>query len=373
MYLLHQQSIAARTTLLLPGDAYEFHGKTLSVTTKPYRSLQDILDLVAKESPDLVCLFSGYILTTQQLLSSGELRALISELRQHGCQLVTSDPYLGTYRSSMIAASNSETLGRQAGPIVRFFRVQLLLRHVRKVMKSLQGIKHLIAVPKIPTEENGLDYVSFFNPLYFREPDELKQISSTVSGFSDIASSRTRWLFVLARFDLEYQLHIHGERRFVEIVVRKLRETLENERHPVLIAPADLINAVSPYFDSDARVSLLPGCSFDEFEKRLLDAEIVFYWQIFSTSTFLRLLHGLPVYCFDAGHSAHLSESFHKKCLAQYYLVAPPALLSIDEPLDKSRLMEPNGSFIASAELFRKKLSVLPTPTEMIDSLFSEY
>ena len=53
-------------------------------------------------------------------------------------------------------------------------------------------------------------------------------------------------------------------------------------------------------------MSLLPYCSYEEFEQRLLDAEFVFYWQIFSTSTFLRLWNGLPVFFFDQGHNAHL-------------------------------------------------------------------
>src|SRR6476646_347961 len=71
MYMLHRQPLAARALILLPRRAYEQHGRALPVACKPYESLADILAAVEAHSPDVACLYSGYLLAAQRLLGVG--------------------------------------------------------------------------------------------------------------------------------------------------------------------------------------------------------------------------------------------------------------------------------------------------------------
>src|SRR5688500_3212733 len=98
MYFLHGQPFASRATLLLPARAQELHKGRLPVAWRAYRSLRDILDAVEAESPDVVILVSGYLFHSQGVLKLAQTRELVRVLRQRGCVVATTDPYLGTFR-----------------------------------------------------------------------------------------------------------------------------------------------------------------------------------------------------------------------------------------------------------------------------------
>ena len=83
-------------------------------------------------------------------------------------------------------------------------------------------------------------------------------------------------------------------------------------------------------------------------------------------------MHGLPVFFFDSGHSARLSKPFHETCLAHYYFAAPPILLDVEERLNAIRLAELSKGFLVSAQEFCRELTLLPTPTEMVDGIFND-
>ena len=252
---------------------------------------------------------------------------------------------------------------------LRYYKKKMLERHIRRVADTIGNIAHICVVPKDLLPVGGAHYVSFFNPRYIRSLTELASISANVSTFSDLTDDRPRWLFVLARFDLEFQEKKHGKQEFDEMVVSKLRQTLDNGRHPTMIGPAAFIAEVSRYFAGESGVSLLPVCAFAEFEQRLLDAEIVFYWQIFSTSTFLRLFNGLPVFFFDRGHAARLFEPLHEAGLRSYYIVDSPIYLDIEEPLSASMLTEMSGHFRQSADAICRLLANSPSPAEMVTAV----
>src|SRR5262249_52929963 len=153
-------------------------------------------------------------------------------------------------------------------------------------------------VPTYLPQSGGPKRISFFNPLYMRGERESGGSSSTDSASSDEFTGRRCWLFILAPFDLEFQEKKHGRQGFVDLVVRKIREALDNGRRATFVAPAAISEEVSRHFEREPGASFLPPCSFQEFEQQLLDAEFVFYWQIISTSAFFRLWNGLPVFFF---------------------------------------------------------------------------
>lgn len=368
MYLLENRPMAAGAIVLLPTRAFEVHEDQLQVTCQVYQSLQDIMEAVERHSPDIVCLMSGYSFAYQGLLSIAKLRDLIARLRDLGCAVATSDPYLGTFGQIRSAPARNDAHRDRfrrrsfglpspssliAGPLGYYRRLKLR-RYVRGVTDSLRDVVHICPVPQHLLPTGGPDYLPFYNPLSIRSDSELRRIGERVSAYPDITADRERWLFVVAGFDLRYQQQAHGERRFAEIVASKLREALDNGKHPCLIAPAELIDAVSRHFGPDERVSLLSACAFDEFQHRLFDAEMVFYWQIFSTSTFLRLLNGLPTFFFDPGHTARSFPPMHEAGLKCYYVAEPPIYLDIEDPLDPATLSELAAGFAASAQRTRE-------------------
>lgn len=377
MYLLYRQPLAARATLLLPRRAYDLHRDQLPVASRPYQSLQDILDFVAAESPDAACLFSGYLFARQGVLPIHSLRGLVRALRERGCKVATSDPYLGTFadmaNANILVRTGAFHRNLERGlhklPRVHAFVARLvelyskrrLQRHVRRVDAILADVTRLYPVPMEGFASSAGGSLSFFNPLYFRSEGELARNRASVSALPGM-DGRPRWLFVLAQFDLEFQEKAHGKQGFVDKVAAKLREARENGRHATFIGPAAVVEALAPRFAAQAGVSLLSRCSFEEFEQRLLDAEMAFYWQAFSTSGFLRLWHGLPVFFFDPGHSAHLSRPLHAASLERYYLAGAPVYLDIDAPLETAALTAQGPAFRESARRSRERLASLHGP-----------
>jgi hypothetical protein len=359
MYLLHGQPLAQRSTLLLPSSAHAFHG-ALGVASRPYASLDDIVRVVEAQSPDVVLLYSGYLLASQGLLAIREVRSLVGELRRRGCAVATSDPFLGTYRrvaQAKVPCAPGGILEAVAGlwpnGAARLHALRVR-RHVHEVAGLMEDVTHLYPVPVPPLEApGGAPRLSFFNPRYFGQP----------------RAAAREWLFVLAKFDFEYQQAAHGKQRFVELVAAKLREALSQGRRATFIGPAAAVEALGAHLGADPGITLLQGCAFVEFERRLLEAEAAFYWQVFSTSTFLRLWNGLPVFFFDPGHASRLLRPMYEAGIASDYMGRAPAMLDIAQPLDAGALMARSGEFADIAGAALTRLKALPEPEEAIEEI----
>ena len=372
MYLLHRQPLAAHATLLLPRQAYELHGSLLPAASRPYQSVQDILEIVGTVSPDAVCLFSGYLFISQGLLSLDDLRMLVRTLRQRGCSIATSDPYVGTFRHfpEVEFPTGPGALRRHLRVLTRFLNRMRVERRVRAIADILEGLSHIYPVPvDLPEGGAGPRRISFFNPGYIRSEAELRENSASVSALSKESPGTPRWLFVIARFDLEYQQRKYGRQGFVDLVAGKIREALDNGRHATFIGPAEVVEGLSRQFARQPGVTLLAYCPFVEFEQRLLDAEAVFYWQLFSTSSFLRLWNGLPVFFFDRGHGARLMEPLYQESMKLYYMGVSPVHLDVEAPLDASNLEALGRAYRQSGEDSRQRLARLPTPAQMIETI----
>ena len=375
MYLLHGQAMAANATLLLPRRIHALHEGQLAVSARPYDSLRDILDFADAESPRVAFLVSGYLFARQQLLSIGELRGLVDGLRKRGCRVATSDPYLGTFREMAKAhvvvrtGAVPQALRRRLGhlpwlhgPLQRIVALaarQRLVRHVRQVSAILSGVAHFYPA-RVSAAQARAEPFCFFNPRYIRGEEALRALRD---------AARPRWLFVLAGFDYHYQEAMLGKQRFVELVAARIREALRQGRHPTFVGPAPVIEALAASFAPDSGVTLVERCGFAEFERMLLDAEVAFYWQVFSTSAFVRLWNGLPVFSFDAGHTAQLSEALHQAGLEHYFMGRAPRYLDLEQPLDAAALATSFEGFRESAREAIARLAPLPTPPEMVEAI----
>jgi hypothetical protein len=383
MYLLQRQPFLARATLLLPQRTYDFHQGGLSVTSHPYQSLQDILNIVDIDRPDIVCLFSGYSLVDQDLLSVRGLQKLIGQLRKRGCQLATSDPYFGTFRESVNSPGSAggfqKNLETRLQKFPRIFEAGTRLmqqskekkqhKDARGIADCIKGTAHICPIPAKSLPVGDVRYLSFFNPMGVRNQEELQEISVRVSSYPDINADRSRWLFVLGQFDLEFQQKRYGSKGLVKIVASKLRQTLDSGKHPTFIGPAAFVDELSHQFGSDSGISLLAPCPYEEFQNRLLDAEVVFCWQVFSTSTFVRLLHGLPVFFFDRGHAASIFPLMYQAGLKCYYPSGSPIYLDIENPLDADKLTARSSAFRQSGTDNHQRLEKAQTPAELVSEI----
>ena len=167
-------------------------------------------------------------------------------------------------------------------------------------------------------------------------------------------------------------------------VAEKIRETLANGRDATFIGPAAIVEGLARRLAAAQRfgsfgvafenrgvadLTLITRCPYDEFERRLLEAEIAFYWQIFPTSAFMRLWNALPAFFFDPGHNSRLLEPMHAAGLRHYYVGGAPTFLEISRPLDAYALMARQPDFDRFAEEARKRLSRLPTPEAMLNAI----
>jgi hypothetical protein len=348
----------------------------LPVASRPYDKLGDILDFVRADCPGVVFLVSGYLFARQGLLSIPELRELVRSLRASGCAVATSDPYLGHFaaiaratvpvRTGRIPTMLHARLGhipwlyRPVSALVDVAARMRLERHVRRVSAILGDVAHFYPAAVSATPSGGAATYCFFNPEYFRLADQSGQRISSAS-----KDDRPRWLFVLAQFDLHFQQQRYGKQGFLELVAAKLREAREQGRQPVFIGPPALAAELSTRFAADSGVTVLGRCAYREFEERLFDAEVAFYWQIFSTSAFVRLWNGLPVFSFDPGHTSRYSTVLHEAGLKHYFMGRSPRYLDIEAPLDAGVLAGSLEEFRQSAREALAQLAPLPSPAAM--------
>src|SRR5262249_8532712 len=95
MSFLRGQEFATRATIALPEGHYAANRSYLPVNAVPYTTLGDVLSVVQAQKPDLVFLFSGYLLANDGLASPEAVQEFVHQLRDRGCRVITGDPFLG--------------------------------------------------------------------------------------------------------------------------------------------------------------------------------------------------------------------------------------------------------------------------------------
>ncbi len=157
-------------------------------------------------------------------------------------------------------------------------------------------------------------------------------------------SGPPRWLFVLGSTDNGVQHLLHGKTRFTELVLQELLQpAVRAGRRPTLVGPAFLIERLrllSRKRPSLRGVDLLPFCPYPQFERLLLASEYVFYWNVFSGSSLLRIINALPAFYFDRGHVSRWFPRFYEAGLRFYFSGWEPTFLDQRDSLDPGLLGE---------------------------------
>jgi hypothetical protein len=368
MSFLRGQHIGERARMLIPEPLYSIHKDALPVAASPYATAEDILGVLDAYQPDLVCLFSAYLFSLENLFSTRSLDTVLRRLRDRGCRVMTSDPFLGL--ATEVTSGQIDTGMLVPGEPEWRRRLIALLMRVRGSrakafsVSKLEDVIHLYPT-SIPNRNDGIIRVSFFNPTIVRSSAE----PVVDDARRHPRDARPRWLFVLSDSDLHVQTVRVGLSEFLENLLGMLRHAVASERQGTLIAPASIIERLGA--GALQGVELLPWRPLDEFEARVVEAEYVFYWNAFSFSQMARLANELPVFLFDRGHFA--------RTVAPYYELARTCHLGGWEPsyLDQRQLFSPYVlAHLAKAQKpvmrgLRERWQLSPSPDALVDQLLS--
>ncbi len=379
MYFLQGRGLADSTTLLLPPRLFAKNRNTLPGQACEYASIEDIVRTVDETEPDIVFLFSGYILPLHQIISLEAMASLMQFLSGKRCKVVTSDPFFGIFsRMNPDDVSATESLRLFDAEILKdqswAYRLSTtfgnirILRQFTAASDLIKDTIHLYYTRTDPHDESiavSTDNIAFFNPSLVRAEDE------SGNAGSDAEQEHKQWLFILGSVDYELQTSYYGEPKFIDILANKMQEVLQAGRRPVLLAPDECVQKLRSRVPIPARKGLLTFCAYEAFSSLLLEAEYVFYWNLASYSTFLRVINGLPMFMFDEGHLARHVKPMHERMVRWYYQNWTPPSLNQHKKLDVDVLADLAGDYRRDTARIVANLEALPSPEEVIQNLYS--
>jgi tetratricopeptide (TPR) repeat protein len=372
-YFVLGQELAGRTTLMLPERLYVHNVDALPGRTHRYGSVDDILQMVDREKPDIVFLCSGYLLWEHLAFTAHDLERLLDQLRARGCRVVTADPFLG-----MLSKQDPRTL----------LRIDIPTDHPRLTVEQLTEVKrpdeermwagyaqaerilrdtyHLYPsycdVAEDDVAETDARNISFFN-------DRLVRPTPTTREGTD--TPQPHWLFILTGADCGVQMLFEGEIGFADIVASKLVETLAAARHPILIGPSQFVEKLVARMPTAEGIDILSQCPFNQFYSLLLSAEHAFYWNSVSHSLLIRQFNQLPVVLFDRGHLVRNAQGIYDRVVDWYHQGWAPALRDHREPLTLETVEGWVGEYREQAARLVERYRRAPSPKEMIEKLMS--
>ena len=299
-----------------------------------YSNELELMDVIRTVAADVVMLFSGYLLAANGPLSIGAIQRLVRSVQAESA-VVTSDPLIGLagkLRSSMLDFGRSGIHRSSVWDhVVAPARSHLTARHFRRVHDALRGIAHLYPGP-MGVDVGGASRLSFFNRAMLSGGPS-SDVRDLMAGAAPV------WLFLLSEIDLRIQENLYGS-EFYRCVHDRMADAQRQGRQPILIAPRRLLNAVSAVSDDSPRARMLTSLPYTEFVATLLGAESVFYWNVFSFSTLLRIVAGKAVFFFDRGHLSRLIRPYYDLAADCYLAGYRPTILNHEASLTSDSMEE---------------------------------
>ena len=354
MYLLLGSEF--RPVLLMPDRLFAANGNSLPFAAHRYASLREVTETIDREQPDIVFLFSGYLYAANNIFDVETTEALVRDLRSRHHRIVTSDPFLG-----LMSEIGAQTFSD------RHPRKQWLTEHFSRLSRVFADVTHLYLINTQAFART--QSVSFFNGHIILPVSAFAECERKLSGWMRLAAGRKRWVCVLSLEDYGAQVKRHGRARFDDLLINTLQQIARAGRQPILVAPEACLASIQGTGPSIDGLVLLPFCGYDLFEALLLEAEYVFYWNIFSNSILARAINHLPVFFFDPGHMAHAIPALYDLGMKRYY---PGAALSY---LDQRLKLNPAELAVLAADQehtlreARENFGRSPTPEEMVEKI----
>jgi len=343
--------------LLVPHDLYRSNHGTIQYPMHEYDGVEDILAVLEREKPDVVLLFSGYLMVINEIFDEPALNELLTTLESSRICVATSDPTGGII----------PMFGEQA---VEFRRGQRQLsRHLGWLAARFAACPHLYTAPPLPGAAHS---VSFCNPLLAAATanENLVGKAENVAVGDALATS---WLFVISNEDYKVQTDRNGASVINRLIADRLTDAVEAGRGAELIAPQSCLDDVLPMVGNSPEVTGHSRCHFDHYMTLLLESEYVFYWNSFSASLVARAMSRLPFFTFDRGHLADFLDSFYERAIEQFYHGAEPPLLSLEDKLDTAFLNTMGVEQVNSLDSAIAYLAECPDPAEAIRQIQRHY
>jgi len=357
-----------RIAIAMPEPQYSLNRDTLPGATHHFAGLNDLINAIQREEPDLVCLFSGYLYVSEKLIDFDQLDQLIKYLGSRGIKTITSDPFLGLI-SRLPPLDLDNPIGQILGLPIRLFGEALLgpmFPYFLKTRNILKDTRHTYIVDP---NEPGVAARPFYNPNIRRWSELTASSPRTVAD----GPAEPYWLFVLGASDYFPQVKRDGADRVHALLAEKLIETMREGRRAALMAPAACIDSLERN-TSLKECDFIRICTYDRFMAVLMRAEYAFYWNIFSASIIARLLNRLPTFFFATGHLADENQLMFEKGKSQYYRNAAPTLLPPQDPLRITSLSDLAST--QDARLFApffETVRHLPTSQTLVRNLLAEH
>lgn len=337
--------------LLLPPALYAQNAAELGTVVQSYDGLADILDAVEHRRPDLVVLFSGYLLAINQLLPLSALAQLLETLDRRGVPVATSDPFMG-----LLTPGQSSPFSH-ANPAKGW-----LDGHFARVARLLGELPHLYSGP--PQRFPGTRKLAFFNPDQATMP---AQARLRIAHHPQLPGAGPVWLFVLAGEDYAIQAGRLGADGFHHLVGERVRDAARCGARAVLVAPQACVDGVRA---TGAPVIGLPDCGRALFTDLIVGANHAFYWNMVSNSLLLRLSHALPIVFFDYGHLIGAAPPLFELGRAAFLNNGGLAPIDAGVPLD-SAVLAAAVTGAPERERTAAILNALPGSGEVIDALLA--
>lgn len=385
MYFLQGRQLVEMSTVLMPPRLFSSNSDTLPCAAHRYESIEDIIRAVDAGEPDIFFLFSGYILPNHDLLSLAAMADLVKLLRDRNITVVTSDPFFGIFsrmgpanitgpeslrlfETDLIPDLNWEYRINATCGNLRILEQFAIASHILRDAVHLYYCRH---DPDDEPIEGPGSSVFFFNPSLIEGEADPGIASVTPSGHAGPgAAERPHWLFILGSVDYELQTQLFSEAGFLDILERQVHETLDHGRRCIFIAPGECVQKLRGRVPISARKDLLNFCSYEKFTTLLLDAEYVFYWNLASYSTFLRVVNRSPMFMFDGGHLVRHVKPMAARMGHSYYQNWTPPFLDPHAPLDTAVLAKLAAAYREDTQRIVRNLEALPLPEQVIEALF---
>lgn len=351
MYFLRGLGLAQPPTVLLPQSLGHAVASSDQMQVHAYASLADIQGHLAAVQPQAVMLFSGYLLAIGRRFSLLNALSLLRTLRRLGIPVLTSDPFIGLI-DGPAALDFSYVLGSGGLGLGRKLRSWHLALRLALLQRQLRDCWHIYPSP-VERLHEGSDRgraLAYANAPHRAQPSP---------------GARPSWVFVLSQIDWQMQVRAGGP-AFLEALSARLHEAAAMGRRAVLIAPADLLEALRGQAASQPGIELVYNEGYAGFMQRLMEAEHAFFWNYYSFSVIHRVLAQLPVMFFDEGHMVHILPALHDGGVRLFYDGWRPPLLALADPLQaqdvEQRAEEARRQFARIAQGLRR----CPPPLDVL-------
>jgi len=357
-YFLTDLEMTPKPVMLVPVALGQPEAIEARVETRNYRTFADIRRVVDEIEPDIVLLFSGYLLAIGTHFSLVNAFRLFGLLRRRRVSIVTSDPFIGLLQGprslrfrEMLRLRKKDGPGLVASIVAPLLALRTYLIHWR-----LRSHWHVYPAPVthrfLAADHRGL---SFYN-------------ASAVPGPAQYATEPGAppfWLFVLSEVEFCFQTNRRGG-VFVEHLAARLRDAARPGRRVVMIGPGNLLAELRERIGGAAGIELCETAPHAMYMRLLLQAERVFFWNYYSFSVLHRVLSDQPVHYFDEGHMVSILPGLNQVGIDTFYAGWRPPLLSLEEPLDEARIEQVSGETRENFARIRTRIETGLSPRSLL-------